>query len=40
MSASAGKVSPGEVILHTDDGAGASQEEHWKPTVGAPTTPV
>jgi uncharacterized protein (DUF427 family) len=25
-----------EAILHTDDGAGASQREHWTPTVGEP----
>jgi hypothetical protein len=23
-----------EAILHTDDGAGQSQREHWPPTVG------
>ena len=26
-----------EAILHTDDGAGRSQREHWPPTAGAPT---
>jgi len=26
-----------EAILHTDDGAGQSQKEHWKPTVGEPS---
>ena len=25
-----------ETILHTDDGAGSSQREHWPPTVGQP----
>jgi len=25
-----------EAILHTDDGAGQSQREHWAPTVGEP----
>ena len=25
-----------EAILHTDDGAGQSQREHWAPTVGQP----
>jgi uncharacterized protein (DUF427 family) len=25
-----------EAILHTDDGAGQSQREHWAPTVDAP----
>ena len=25
-----------EAILHTDDGAGQSQKEHWPPTVGQP----
>jgi uncharacterized protein (DUF427 family) len=25
-----------ETILHTDDGAGASQKEHWPPNVGQP----
>jgi uncharacterized protein (DUF427 family) len=32
-------LEPGEVreaILHTDDGAGQSQREHWAPTVGEP----
>jgi uncharacterized protein (DUF427 family) len=32
-------LEPGEVreaILHTDDGAGQSQKEHWAPTVGSP----
>jgi uncharacterized protein (DUF427 family) len=33
---------PGDVadaILHTDDGAGQSQREHWAPTVDAPGEP-
>jgi uncharacterized protein (DUF427 family) len=25
-----------EAILHTDDGAGQSQKDHWAPTVGQP----
>lgn len=25
-----------EAILHTDDGAGQSQKDHWPPTVGQP----
>jgi uncharacterized protein (DUF427 family) len=25
-----------EAILHTDDGAGTSQKDHWAPTVGQP----
>jgi uncharacterized protein (DUF427 family) len=25
-----------ETILHTDDGAGQSQKDHWAPTVGEP----
>jgi len=25
-----------EAILHTDDGSGASQKDHWAPTVGQP----
>jgi uncharacterized protein (DUF427 family) len=32
-------LEPGEVreaILHTDDGAGQSQREHWAPTAGEP----
>jgi uncharacterized protein (DUF427 family) len=29
-------VSPAEVILHTDDGAGVSQAEHWPATTREP----
>lgn len=32
-------ASPNEVILHTDDGAGASQRDHWAATVRDPTPP-
>jgi uncharacterized protein (DUF427 family) len=28
--------SPDEVILHTDDGAGAAQKEHWAPNTHDP----
>lgn len=28
-----------EAILHTDDGAGASQRDHWTPTAGDPPPP-
>ena len=27
---------PVNVVVHTDDGAGSSQKEHWKPTAGQP----
>jgi uncharacterized protein (DUF427 family) len=27
-----------DAILHTDDGAGASQKEHWAPTVDQPNS--
>lgn len=32
-------ASPDEAILHTDDGAGASQRDHWAATVRDPTPP-
>ena len=33
------RPSPGEVILHTDEGDGATQRDHWAATARDPTPP-